>query len=150
MDKKKKGQEIENLVIWMLKSLLCAYIISGLLLLLLTFLLYKFNINEGKVAAGIIMIYVVSTFVGGFIIGKLSGTRKFLWGLTCGILYFALLLLVSLGVYRSLQGDGANVVTTFLLCAGGGMQKCHGTKKRRIVRPGRRCSSLPPGFFTLL
>ena len=45
MDKKKKGQEIENLVIWMLKSLLCAYIISGLLLLLLTFLLYKFNIN---------------------------------------------------------------------------------------------------------
>ena len=72
-------------------------------------------------AAGIIMIYVVSTFVGGFIIGKLSGTRKFLWGLTCGILYFALLLLVSLGVYRSLQGDGANVVTTFLLCAGGGM-----------------------------
>lgn len=47
--------------------------------------------------------------------------RKFLWGLTCGILYFALLLLVSLGVYRSLQGNGANVVTTLLLCAGGGM-----------------------------
>ena len=83
--------------------------------------LYKFNIDEGKVAAGIIMIYVISTFLGGFIIGKLSGNRKFLWGLTCGILYFALLLLVSLGVYRSLQGNGANVVTTFLLCAGGGM-----------------------------
>ena len=121
MDKKKRGQEIENGLIWMLKSLLCAYIISGLLLLFLTFLLYKFNIDEGKVAAGIIMIYVISTFLGGFIIGKLSGNRKFLWGLTCGILYFALLLLVSLGVYRSLQGNGANVVTTLLLCAGGGM-----------------------------
>lgn len=108
-------------MIWMLKSLLCAYIISGLLLVFLTFLLYKFNIDEGKVAAGIIMIYVASTFAGGFIIGKLSGTRKFLWGLTCGILYFALLLLVSLGVYRSLQGNGAHVMTTFLLCAGGGM-----------------------------
>lgn len=121
MDKKKRGQEIENGLIWMLKSLLCAYIISGLLLLFLTFLLYKFNIDEGKVAAGIIMIYVISTFLGGFIIGKLSGNRKFLWGLTCGILYFTLLLLVSLGVYRSLQGNGANVVTTLLLCAGGGM-----------------------------
>ena len=67
------------------------------------------------------MIYVISTFVGGFVVGKLSGVRKFVWGLACGILYFALLLLVSLGIYRSLQGNGTNVLTTFLLCAGGGM-----------------------------
>lgn len=122
MEKKaNKGQNVEQVVVWMLKSLLCAYIISGILLLLLAFLLYKLNLDEGKVAAGIIMIYVVSTFVGGFIVGKLSGVRKFLWGLTCGILYFGLLLLVSLAIYRSLQGNGANVLTTFLLCAGGGM-----------------------------
>lgn len=122
MDKKaNKGQNVEQVVVWMLKSLLCAYIISGILLLLLAFLLYKLNLDEGKVAAGIIMIYVVSTFVGGFIVGKLAGVRKFLWGLTCGVLYFGLLLLVSLAVYRSLQGNGANVLTTFLLCAGGGM-----------------------------
>ena len=122
MEKKaNKGQNVAQVVVWMLKSLLCAYIISGILLLLLAFLLYKLNLDEGKVAAGIIMIYVVSTFAGGFIVGKLAGVRKFLWGLTCGILYFGLLLLVSLAVYRSLQGNGANVLTTFLLCAGGGM-----------------------------
>ncbi|MCI9440512.1 MAG: TIGR04086 family membrane protein [Ruminococcus sp.] len=122
MDKKvNKGQNMEQAAVWLLKSLLCAYIISGILLLLLAFLLYKLNLDEGKVAAGIIMIYVVSTFAGGFIIGKLAGVRKFLWGLTCGILYFGLLLLVSIGIYRSLQGNGANVLTTFLLCAGGGM-----------------------------
>lgn len=122
MEKKaNKGQNVEQIVVWMLKSLLCAYIISGILLLLLAFLLYKLNLDEGKVAAGIIMIYVVSTFAGGFIVGKLSGVQKFLWGLTCGILYFGLLLLVSLAIYRSLQGNGANVLTTFLLCAGGGM-----------------------------
>ena len=122
MDKKvNKGQNMEQAAVWLLKSLLCAYIISGILLLLLAFLLYKLNLDEGKVAAGIIMIYVVSTFAGGFIIGKLAGVRKFLWGLTCGILYFGLLLLVSIGIYRSLQGNGANVLTTFLLWAGGGM-----------------------------
>ena len=122
MEKKaNKGQNVEQVVVWMLKSLLCAYIISGILLLLLAFLLYKLNLDEGKVAAGIIMIYVVSTFAGGFIVGKLSGVRKFLWGLTCGILYFGLLLLVSLAIYRSLQGNGANVLTTFLPRAGGGM-----------------------------
>lgn len=122
MDKKaNKGQSMGQTAVWLLKSLLCAYIISGILLLLLAFLLYKLNLDEGKVAAGIIMIYVVSTFAGGFIIGKLAGVRKFLWGLTCGILYFGLLLLVSIGIYRSLQGNGANILTTFLLCAGGGM-----------------------------
>lgn len=122
MDKKvNKGQNMEQAAVWLLKSLLCAYIISGILLLLLAFLLYKLNLDEGKVSAGIIMIYVISTFAGGFIIGKLAGVRKFLWGLTCGILYFGLLLLVSIGIYRSLQGNGANVLTTFLLCAGGGM-----------------------------
>lgn len=104
-----------------LKSLLCAYVLTGILLLVLAGLLYKLNLDEGKVAAGIIAIYVLSTFVGGFIAGKLLKERKFLWGLTVGILYFGLLLFVSLGLYRSLQGGGANILTTFLLCAGGGM-----------------------------
>lgn len=122
MEKKiRNGQGLEKAVIWVLKSLLCAFAASGILLLLLTFLLYKFNLEEGKVAAGIVLIYIISTFIGGFAAGKLSGARKFLWGLLCGILYFALLLLVSFGIYRSFQGSGANVLTTFLLCAGGGM-----------------------------
>ena len=38
-----------------------------------------------------------------------------------GIAYFALLLLITLGVYRTLNGDSANLLTTFILCAGGGM-----------------------------
>ena len=54
-------------------------------------------------------------------IGKLTGVKRFLWGLLAGILYFALLLLISLGVYHSLQGEAGNLLTTFLLCAGGGM-----------------------------
>ncbi|MCI8834931.1 MAG: TIGR04086 family membrane protein [Ruminococcus sp.] len=122
MEKKTgNGQYVEQAVIGLLKSLLCAFVISGILLVLLTFLLYKWNLDEGKVTVGIILIYVLSTFVGGFVAGKLIRVRKFLWGLACGLLYFALLLLVSFGVYRSLQGSGANIITTFLLCAGGGM-----------------------------
>lgn len=111
----------ETKIIWILKSLLCAYVITGILLILLTVLLYKFDLEESKVSVGIIVIYVVSTFLGGLILGKLAKVRKFAWGLTLGVLYFTLLLLISLGVYRSLQGNGTNIVTTFLLCAGGGM-----------------------------
>ena len=108
-------------VIQFLKALLASYIVTGVLLFLLTFLLYKFDWDEQMVTAGIVVIYVVSTFVGGFILGKIRRVRKFLWGLIMGILYFALLFLISFGVYRSFGGNGTNLITTFLLCAGGGM-----------------------------
>ncbi len=108
-------------VIQIMKALLASYIVTGILLFILTLLLYKFEWDEQMVTAGIIAIYVISTFAGGFILGKLKGTRKFLWGLIMGILYFLLLFLISFGVYRSFDGNATNVLTTLLLCAGGGM-----------------------------
>lgn len=105
---------------WVLKAMLGSYLVTGALLLLLAFLMYKFNWDEGKISAGIIVIYVLSTLVGGFVIGKCAKSRKFLWGLASGILYFALLLIISLAFYHSLQDDGGNTLFTLLLCAGGG------------------------------
>lgn len=106
---------------WMLKALLASYIVTGALLLVLTLLLYKFELNEQIVSAAIVAIYLVSTLIGGIIIGKLTRVRKFLWGLGLGVLYFGLLLLITLGVYRTINGDAASLMTTFILCAGGGM-----------------------------
>lgn len=111
----------EMKVTWVLKALMAAYVVTGLLLLLLTLLVYKMEFSEEKVTAGITAIYVLSTFVGGLVIGKLSKMRKFLWGLAVGILYFGLLLLISFGIYRTLQGNGTNILASFLLCAAGGM-----------------------------
>ena len=108
-------------VIQILKALLASYIVTGILLFAVTFFLYKFEWDEQMVTAGIIVIYVLSTFVGGFIMGKLKETRKFLWGLAIGFLYFLLLFFISFAVYRSFDGNGTNVITTLLLCAGGGM-----------------------------
>lgn len=115
------GKGIEQAAVRMLKSLLCAYVVTGIMLLILTLLLYKAGLSEENVNAGIILTYVISTFAGGFVIGKLTGVKKFLWGLLAGVLYFVLLLLISLGVYHSVQGELMNLLTTFLLCAGGGM-----------------------------
>ncbi|HJC90941.1 MAG TPA: TIGR04086 family membrane protein [Candidatus Mediterraneibacter excrementigallinarum] len=105
----------------LLKALLCAYIITGILLLVLALLLYKLGLSEENVNAGIILIYVISTFAGGFVMGKLSGTRRFLWGLIAGVIYFALLILISFGIYHSIQSGAGSMATTLLLCAGGGM-----------------------------
>ena len=69
--RKRRGEKI----MWMLKSLLASYIVTGLLLLGLTFLVYKFELDEQVVVAGIVAIYVVSTFMGGYIIGKLTANK---------------------------------------------------------------------------
>ena len=122
MEKKTTGRPgIEQTAVRILKALLCAYIVTGIMLLILTILLYKAGLSEENVNAGIILTYVISTFAGGFVMGKLTGTKKFLWGLLLGVLYFVLLLLISLGVYHTLQAEITTLLTTFLLCAGGGM-----------------------------
>ena len=108
-------------VIWWIKSLLASYIVTGILLLVLTFFMYKFELNEKIVSAAIVGIYVVSTLIGGVIIGKLTKSKRYLGGMVLGIVYFVLLLLITLGVYRTLNGDSVSIVTSLILCAGGGM-----------------------------
>jgi putative membrane protein (TIGR04086 family) len=111
----------DSAVMWVLKSLLVSYMITGILLLLLTLAVYKFEMEENIVSAGIIAIYVVSTLIGGIIIGKCAEKHRFLWGLGLGIAYFLLLLFITLGVYHTLNDDVISLLTTLLICMGGGM-----------------------------
>ena len=108
-------------VMWMLKSILASYIVTAVVLLILAFFVYKFELGERIVSAGIVAIYVLSTLIGGLIIGKITQTRRFIWGISLGIIYFLLLLLITLGVYHEINADVGNMITTLILCAGGGM-----------------------------
>lgn len=115
------GDRMNRKFMWMLKSLLVSYVVTVILLLLLTLLLYKFELGERIVSAGIVAIYVLSTLTGGLIIGKTARTRRFIWGISLGMIYFLLLLLITLGVYREISADTGNLITTLILCVGGGM-----------------------------
>lgn len=116
-----KKEKEKSKGIWLLKALLAGYVVTGVLLMILALLLYKIDLDEQKVTMGIIATYVVSTFAGGFIMGKLVEEQKFVWGLILGVIYFLLLFAVSFAVNHQLQSNGTNLVTTLLLCAGGGM-----------------------------
>ena len=120
-NRKDQKPDIQKEAAWILKSLLCAYVVTGILLLLLAFFVYKLNLEEKKATIAVMAIYLVSTFVGGFMIGKWNRVRKFLWGMLVGAGYFILLVLVSLGIYHSLKNGGVNVVTAMFLCLGGGL-----------------------------
>lgn len=117
----RKKEQNEVWIMWMVKALLPAYVVTGILLIILALALYKFELNEGAVTAGVTAVYLISTFTGGLVVGKLAKVRRFLWGIVLGILYFALLLLVTVGIYRTFHGSSTEILVTFALCAGGGM-----------------------------
>lgn len=120
-NRKDQKPDIQKEAVWILKSLLGAYVVTGILLLLLALFAYKLNLEEKQVTVAVMAIYLVSTFVGGFMIGKWNRVQKFLWGMIVGAGYFILLLLVSFGIYHSLKNSGGNVITTMFLCIGGGL-----------------------------
>lgn len=117
----RKKEQNEVWIMWMVKALLAAYVVTGILLIILALALYKFELNEGAVTAGVTAVYLISTFTGGLVVGKLAKVRRFLWGIVLGILYFALLLLVTVGIYRTFHGSSTEILVTFALCSGGGM-----------------------------
>lgn len=110
-------RQAENL----LKALLCAFLVTVIFLLFLSLLLYKAALSEQNVNLGIIVIYVIGTFSGGFVMGKLEGQKKFVWGMLSGVGYFLLLLLVSLGMYQEITPETGNLFLTLVLCISGGM-----------------------------
>lgn len=107
-------------IMTLVKVLFVSYIVTGLLLLLLAMLLYKFDLGENQVNIGVIVIYLISCFLGGFITGKSVGNRKFLWGMVLGAAYFAVLAIITLAVNHTIQGELNNFFTTLVLCMAGG------------------------------
>lgn len=112
---------MEKKLLWMLKSVLAAYVITGVALMVLTFFVYQFQIDEELVNYVIMGIYAVSTFVGGFIVGKLTKKRKFLWGLVVGGFYIGALCGISYGVYGTVEMLEMDALKKVFLCLGGGM-----------------------------
>ena len=116
MDKMKHYQ---GAALRLLKALLAAYIVTGLLLLLLALLLYKLRLSEAVINLGITAIYLLACFLTGFFLGKMMKTRKYLWGAAGGLLYFTLLALISLAA-RQGSAEASSFITTLLLCTAGG------------------------------
>ena len=75
--------------VWrMVRALIVTYILSGILLVVLSFALFKFRLPENQVNVAVCAVYVISCFFGGILAGKTMRTRRFFWGLVLGTLYF--------------------------------------------------------------
>ena len=108
-----------------LSTALCAGFISNGMpvgaAMLLALVILQLNVSEGTVAAGVMVIYLLSCFLGGFLLGKGVGKNKFLWGVILGAVYFVLLMILSAAAGSGSFGGSGRIFSTFLLCCAGGM-----------------------------
>ncbi len=102
-------------------DLMGAYIVTFVVLLILALLLYKMNLSEKVISGGIVVTYILSCFVAGLFAGKQMKQKRFLWGLIMGLGYYVILLVVSLVINQSFLAIADSMITTLILCAGGGM-----------------------------
>ena len=111
----------KEITVCMLIYLLISLCITALGVGLLALLLYKLRLPLQVVSVAVIILYILSTGVAGVLAGKKMQVHRFMWGLMMGCAYYLVLLLVSY-IYH---GEGTvvaqSLLTTFLLCAGGGM-----------------------------
>ena len=104
-----------------LKVLIAAYLITVIFLLVLAALMYKMERGERIVDGGIVATYILSCFLGGFLMGKIQKTRKFIWGMIIGCIYYAVLFIVALLMKQNNVPVFGNVVTSMVMCVASGM-----------------------------
>ena len=100
------------------KGLIVSYLITGAGLLLLALLLLKCQLDEGKVSAGILAVYILSGLLGGIYLGKTAERKRYLWGMVLGSMYWVILMVIT---SFSGAGTGTGVrgaFLTLLICSG--------------------------------
>lgn len=104
-----------------IKGLIFSYAVTGVLLAILAFLVFRFGLAEGVTDASITAIYVVVTFLGAFVVGKRVKERKFLWGFLLGLFYIAIISVVAIVLGQVFDVTSTANLSTAVLCIGGGL-----------------------------
>ena len=108
-------------ILQVLKATIAVALVTIMMLLVLSLMLFKLNLSDTGVMIGIYITYVVANFIGGLIIGKVKGERKFIWGMVVGMVFFVTLTIISMIVTGELYGSGMKALGALAACVFGGM-----------------------------
>ncbi|MBE5940796.1 MAG: TIGR04086 family membrane protein [Lachnospiraceae bacterium] len=100
----------------LLKTTIATIVTTFVCLLVLTLALYKFNLQEKFMEAGIMITYFLSNFIGGFLLGKVQEKRRFAWGALLGLIYFIILIFLSVIVNGPAAISLSSSVVAFVVC----------------------------------
>ncbi len=108
-------------LIALMKCLMAAYLITGVLLMAVAALLYKFSLGENMVDISIVAIYCISSLLAGLFFSKGASSRRFLWGMAAGAAYFLIICAISMVVEQEFIPLSNTCITTLFICLGSGM-----------------------------
>ena len=99
-------------------ALLVGFSVTGVGVFVLALSLLGLSISEEMVDGGILIIYILSCFMAGRILGKKRKTKRFLWGICIGMMYYSFLFSASFLSGDSLECVISDVVTSLVICIG--------------------------------
>lgn len=97
------------------------FVVSFVLLLLLSFFVWKMDGAGNVLCAGILGVYIVTNVFGGFWVGRMMGQQKFFWGAATGGSYFLILLAAGVCLADAKLFGNTQLMTAALLCIISGM-----------------------------
>lgn len=100
------------------KGLIVSYLVSGAGLLILALLLLKCQLDERKVSAGILAVYILSGLCGGIYMGRTAERKRYLWGMMLGGMYWIILMMITVFSGAGAGTGARGAFLTLLICAG--------------------------------
>lgn len=104
-----------------IKVQLMTWLLTGVLLIILSYLKYFFDLPNEWIDFSILMIYFISCLLGGIVSVKVIAGRRFLIGVILGAIYFLILLIISLIFQSPGVFNARNILTILSICVGSGM-----------------------------
>ncbi|MCD8054003.1 MAG: TIGR04086 family membrane protein [Lachnospiraceae bacterium] len=103
------------------RALFFAALVSTLLLLAAAAVFTLAGVGFSVIPVVVRVIWFLSAFTGGLLAARAAGNRRLLWGLAAGLIYFLVLLLLSLIFSTESTGASAGFWAPLLCLSGGGV-----------------------------
>jgi putative membrane protein, TIGR04086 family/integral membrane protein, TIGR04097 family len=88
---------------------------------ILTVIIWKMDGGSNVLSVGVIVIYILSNALGGFLVGKMMGQQKFFWGVVIGAAYFLVLFLIGVGLMQTKINGNMQIISGAMVCVISGM-----------------------------
>lgn len=113
------GENAKKVFTYYLEGFFISFLVSLVGIIIGAWLLYNGTIDADSIKLVVRIIYFVSTFIGGFFVGKRIKRKRFLYGVIYGVVFVGIIVIIG-----ALSGD-ANLTNksgiSVLVCAIGGM-----------------------------
>ena len=114
------NSQMINCLKMFLFTTLAAALTAAVLLLLSAILLEKLGLTSDQAQLLIFAVYILSGLAAGLIAGKCQRERKFMWGALAGIVWLAVVFIISLFM-NGAAIDAKELFPAFACMVGGGM-----------------------------